>query len=161
MSFPGRTGQNESPWKLRNFEILVIHDFILEGTCEVFACNSTWLASCVVIPIFITVLSPTLLSSHASPEGFRRYYRDFQPRRCRNTVFTAISLNNAPFPSSQHTHIFYTGRRCGSAEVSVLIAEQNGKLGETLKRDDAEMRNLHQHAASFMGLGRNLDRVTQ
>lgn len=46
-------------------------------------------------------------------------------------------------------------------EVSVLIAEQNGKLGETLKADDAEMRNLHQDAASFMGFGRNLDRFTQ
>lgn len=92
--------KSKAPWKLRNFEILVIHDFILERTCEAFAYNSTWLASCVVIPIFITVLSPTLLSSHASPEGFQRYYRDFQPRRCRNTAFTAISLNNAPFPSS-------------------------------------------------------------
>lgn len=59
------------------------------------------------------------------------------------------------------THIFFTGWSCGSVEVSVLIAEQNGKLGETLKRVDAEMRNLHQHAAPFMGLGRNLDRVAQ
>lgn len=41
-----------------------------------------------------------------------------------------------------------------------MIAEQDGKLGETLKTDEAEMRNLHQHAAPFMGLGRNLDGVS-
>lgn len=67
--FQAEQVKRKAPWKLRNFKILVIHDFILERTCEVFAYNSTWLASCVVIPIFITVLSPTLLSSHASPEG--------------------------------------------------------------------------------------------
>lgn len=88
--------KTEAPLKLRKC-CGIIWGFTLEGKCEAFVCNSTWLASCVVIPIFITVLSPTLVSSYASPEGFQRYYSDFQLQLCKNTVSTVISLTNAPF----------------------------------------------------------------
>lgn len=145
-----------------NFKIFALHDFTLECTCEVFVYNSTWLASCVVIPIFITVLSPTLLSSHASPEGFQPYYHDFQPQLCKNTAFTVISLTNAPFlhPWTPNAHLFMRWRR-SPGEVTVLITEQNHKLGKTLKKRDAGMQNLQRQAVTFESLVRNLDRVTQ
>lgn len=62
-------------------------------------------ANCVVTPIFITLLPPTLLSSHSSPEGLQRYYSSL----CRaKTTSSVISLTNTAslHPLSLCAHIF-------------------------------------------------------